>query len=106
MWMRVEIDVLNPPSSSESPSNRNNVWTSVPNFIRGTSCSSQPRKVASLFSKRVRIFSAASFLSTARRQSGVLNTTEDGPDIPMFDDYRVAEPLGIFGEVFFDPGMS
>jgi len=25
----------------------------------------------------------------------------------MLDDYGVAaEPLGIFGEVFFDPGMS
>ena len=42
----------------------------------------------------------------ARRQSGVLNTVEDGPDIPMLDDYGVAEPLGIFGEVFFDPGVS
>jgi hypothetical protein len=62
--------------------------------------------VASLFSKRARIFSAASFLSTARRQSGVLNTIEGGPDISMLGDYGVAEPLGIFGEVFFDPGMS
>jgi hypothetical protein len=54
----------------------------------------------------VRIFSAAIFLSTGHRQSGVLNTIEDGPDIPMLDDYGVAEPLGIFGEVFFDPGVS
>jgi hypothetical protein len=23
----------------------------------------------------------------------------------MLDDYGVAEPLGIFGEVFFDPGV-
>jgi hypothetical protein len=61
--------------------------------------------VASLFSKRARIFSAASFLSTARRQSGVLNNIQDGPDVPMLDDYGVAEPLGIFGEVFFDPGV-
>jgi hypothetical protein len=78
----------------------------VPNFIRGRFPISHPRKVASRFSKRARIFSAASFLSTARRQSGVLNTIEDGPDIPMLYDYGVTKPLNVFGEVFFDPRMS
>src|SRR6266852_3419331 len=109
-WLRIcirpPIDVLNPPSSSESPNRRNKVWTSVPIFNRGSSSSSHPRKVASLFSKRARILSAAIFLSTARRQSGVLNTIEDSPDIPMLDDYGVTKPLCVFGEVFFDPGMS
>src|SRR4029077_2546101 len=40
-WLRIcirpPIDVLNPPSSSESPNRRNKVWTSVPNLIRGSS---------------------------------------------------------------------
>src|SRR6266403_328098 len=61
------IDVWNPPSSSPSPQSRNDVWTSVPNFILGSSRSSQPRKVESLFSKRARIFSAASLLSTTHQ---------------------------------------
>ena len=78
---------------------------SVSIFIRGRSPTSQARKVASRLSKRARILSAAIFLSTGH-QSGVLNAIEDGPDIPMLDDYGVTEPLGIFGEVFFDPGMG
>jgi hypothetical protein len=54
-----------------------------------------------------RIFNTPSieiFLSTAHRQSGVL-TIDDDPDISMLDDYGIAKPLGIFGEVFFDPGV-
>jgi hypothetical protein len=35
----------------------------------------------------------------------VLNTIENGPDIPMLDDYGITKPLSIFGEVFFDPGV-
>jgi len=81
------------------------VLISVPIFLEGRSPASHPRRFASRFSKRVRIFSVASFLSTAHHQSVVLNSIEDGPHIPMLDDYGVAEPLGIFGEVLFDPGV-
>jgi len=35
----------------------------------------------------------------------VLNTIEDGPDIPMLDDYAITKPLSIFGEVLFDRGV-
>jgi len=34
-----------------------------------------------------------------------LNTIEDGPDIPMLDDYGVTKPLGVFGEMFFNPAV-
>src|SRR5713226_7957983 len=88
-WLRIcitpDIDVWNPPNSSESPHKRNNVWTSVPNFILGSSRSSQPRKVASLFSKRARIFSAASFLFTGHRHPIVANSFDDVRDVAVFD---------------------
>src|ERR1700693_2163059 len=86
-----DIDVLNPPKSSVSPKNRKSMWTSVPIFIRGRSLTSQPRKVAILRSKRARIFSAASFLSTGHHQSVVLQSDENCPHVPRLDDNGLTE---------------
>src|SRR6267378_8314715 len=98
-----DIDVWKPPSSSESPQSKNEVCISVPNFIRGRSPASQPRKVASLFSKRARIFSAASFLSTAYHQSVVLQPGEDCPDAPMVYGYGVSKCDSVRREVRLNP---
>src|SRR6266478_9363232 len=102
----LDIDVWNPPSSSESPHSRNRVWTSVPNFNRGRSPASQPKKVASRLSKRARIFSAASFLSTGHHQPVVLQPGEDCPNTPMVYGDSISECEPIRREVFFYPRES
>src|SRR5437660_2429587 len=62
---------------------------------------SQPSKRAIRPSKSARIFSAASFLSTAYHQSVVLQPDEDRPNAPMVYGYGVSKCDSVRREVFF-----
>jgi hypothetical protein len=79
------------------------VLISVPIFMEGRSPTSHWRKFVSRFSKRARIFSAASFLSTAYHQSVVLQTDEDCRHISRLDNDGVSKCHSIRWEMFFYP---
>jgi hypothetical protein len=73
------------------------VLISVPIFMEGRSPTSHPRKFASRFLNVPR-FSPRRFSYPRLAAIRVLNTIENGPDIPMLDDYGITKPLSIFGE--------